>query len=94
MNIRQDTGFGDSTELKQFGELLVASNGQLKVTRSDSSLFMITGSVSRQLEDFGGEIFEDGCEVDRGTLIDSIREIGLSESLEDASDGELEAGSH
>jgi len=54
---------------------------------------MITGSVSRQLEDFGGEIFEDGCEVDWGALIDSIREIGFSESLEDTSDGELETGS-
>jgi len=94
MNIRQDACFRDGTELEQFGELLVASNSQLEMTRSDSRLSVITGGVSGQFEDFCREIFEDGGEVDRSTLIDSIGNIGFFESLEDASDGELEAGSH
>ena len=44
--------------------LLVVSDGELKVTRHDTVLLVITGGVTREFEDLGSKIFKDGSEVD------------------------------
>ena len=40
-------------------QLLVSSDGQMQVTRGDSLHLEILGSVSGQLQHFGGQVFED-----------------------------------
>lgn len=48
-------------------QFLVIADGELKMTRNDTGLLVITGSVTSQLEDFGSKILKNGSEVDRGT---------------------------
>ncbi len=54
-------------------ELLVIADCQLQVTRDDTRLLVVTGSVTGELEDLGGEVLEDGCEVDCECARRSVR---------------------
>jgi len=54
VNIREDTALGDSDMAKELIELLVVTNGELKMTRNDTGLLIVTGGVTGQLEDLGG----------------------------------------
>ena len=54
-----------------------------------------TGNKERNkriLTDLGGEIFEDGGEVDRGTSTDSLGVLACFEEPGDTANGELETG--
>ena len=45
-------------------QFLIASDSKLQVTRRNTLDLQILGGVASELEDFGGEIFEDGGNVD------------------------------
>ena len=45
------TPLRDGDASKQFVQLFVVADSKLKVTGNDSSLLVVTGSVTRQLED-------------------------------------------
>ena len=47
-------------------QLFVTADSQLQMARSDTLDFQILGSIACEFEDFGGEIFEDGGDVDSG----------------------------
>jgi hypothetical protein len=53
-----------SEKLVQF---FIVADGELEMTRDNTGLLVIAGSVTSQLEDFGREVFENSCEVDGGT---------------------------
>ena len=53
-----------SEKLVQF---LIVADGELKMTRDDTGLLIVTGGVTSQLENFGCKVFEDGSEVDGST---------------------------
>lgn len=40
------------------------SDGELKMSRDDPGLLVVTGSVTSQLEDLGSQVFKDGSEID------------------------------
>ena len=61
----QDTAEGDGGS-DQSVELLVAANGELKMTGRDTLDFEILGGVACEFEDFSGEVFENGSDVDGG----------------------------
>ena len=48
-------------ELVQF---FVVSDGELKMSWDDSCLLVVSGSVTSQLQDFSGQVLEDGSQVD------------------------------
>jgi len=60
----QDTTLGDGDTAKELVELLVVSDGELKVTGNDTRLLVVTGGVTGKLEDLGSQVLEDGSEVD------------------------------
>jgi hypothetical protein len=39
------------------------ADGELKVTRDDAGLLVVTSGVTSELEDLSGEVLEDGSEV-------------------------------
>ena len=41
-------------------EFFVTTDGELKVTRSDTLHFKILGGVTGKFENFGGKVFKDG----------------------------------
>ena len=47
-----------------YDSLLIVTDSQLKVTRHDTVLLVITSGVTSQLEDLSSQVFEYGREVD------------------------------
>ena len=93
LDVGQDTSLGDGHAGQQLVQLLVVSDGQLKVTGNDASLLVVAGSVTGQLEHFGGQVFEHGGQVDGSTGTDSLGVVALAEQTVDTTDGELETSS-
>jgi hypothetical protein len=52
---------------EKFVQFLIVADGELEMTRDDTGLLVITGSIASQLENFGREVFEDGREIDGST---------------------------
>ena len=44
--------------------LLIVADGELKVTRNDTLLLVVTRSITRKLENLGGKILKDSSQVD------------------------------
>lgn len=54
----------EPTRGQQPVELFVVTDRELQVARADPSLLVVAGSVTRELENLGREVFENGREVD------------------------------
>jgi hypothetical protein len=67
VNVWQDTTLCDCDVSEKFVQFLIIANGELEMTRNDTGLLIITGSIASQLENFGREIFEDGRKVNGST---------------------------
>ena len=93
LDVGEDTTLGDGDTAEELVQLLIVSDGELKMSWDDSGLLVVSGGVSGQFENFSAEVFEDGGEVDWGTGSDSLGVVALSEHSVDSTDGELEASS-
>ena len=67
MNVGEDTTLGDGDVSEKLVQLLVVSDGELKVTWDDTGLLVVTSGVTSQLEDFSSQVLKDGSEVDGST---------------------------
>ena len=92
VDVGEDTARGDGHAREELGELLVVADGQLDVAGHDAGLLVVAGRVSGELEDLGGQVLEDGGEVDGGAGADARRELALLQVAGDTADRELEAG--
>ena len=54
-----DSTLGDGDASQKPVELLIITDGKLKVTRDDPGLLVVPGSVSGELEDLGSEVLHD-----------------------------------
>jgi hypothetical protein len=45
-------------------ELFVVADSELEMTGYNTALLVVTGGVSSELEDLGGEVFEHSGEID------------------------------
>jgi hypothetical protein len=88
VNVGQDTTLGDGDVTQELVQLLVVPDGELQVTGDDTGLLVVTGSVASQLENLGGEVLEDGSQVDGGTGTDTLGVVALAEQTVDTADGE------
>jgi len=88
VNVGQDTTLGDGDVTQELVQLLVVPDGELQVTGDDTGLLVVTGSVASQLENLGGEVLEDGGQVDGGTGTDTLGVVALAEQTVDTADGE------
>ena len=52
VDVRQDTTRRDRDRPQQLGQFLVVSDGQLDVSRYDSGLFVVSGGVPGEFENF------------------------------------------
>ena len=64
VNVGEDTALGNGHMRQKLVELLVVADGELEVTGDDARLLVVTGGVASQLEDLGGEVLENGGNVD------------------------------
>lgn len=65
VDMRQHTAEGDGGA-DQGVQLFITANGELEMTRRDALDFEIFCGVACEFEDFGGQVFQDGCHVDGG----------------------------
>jgi len=88
--MREDTTKGDRGADERV-EFFVSADGELQVTRGDTLDFEILGGVSCELEDFSGQVFEDGGNINcsLGSNTHLILGVVLQETL-DTTAGELE----
>lgn len=92
LDVGEDTTLGDGDSGEKFVQLLVITDGELKMSGDDSGLLVVTGGVTGQLEDLSSEVFEDGGQVDGGTGTHSLSVVSLAEESVDTTDGELKSG--
>ena len=90
LDVGQDTTLGDGDSREKFVQLLVITDGELKMSWDDSGLLVVTGSIASQLEDLSSEVLEDGSQVDRGTGTNTLSVVALAKEPVDTADGELE----
>ena len=64
MNVGKNTTLGDGDVAEELVQLLIVSDGELKMSGNDTGLLVVTGSVTSQLENLGSEVLKDGGEVD------------------------------
>jgi hypothetical protein len=67
VNVGQDTTLCDCDVSEKLVQFLIVADGELEMTGDDTGLFIVTGGVTSQLENFGREVFEDSSEVNRST---------------------------
>jgi hypothetical protein len=69
--------------------LFIILDGQLKVSRNDTRLFVVTRSVSGELEDFGSQILEHCSKVNRSTSANTLSVVSFLQKTVNAANGEL-----
>jgi len=89
VNVRDNTRTGYGDTVQQLIELLVVSDCEHDVTRHNSPLPVVTGSVTCELEDFSNEILKDSGEVNRGASTNRLLPVLLHMSS-DAANRECE----
>ena len=92
LDVGQDTSLGDGDTGQELVQLLVVTDGELKVTGDDPGLLVVTGSIACKLEHFGGQVLKDGSQVDGGSGTNTLGVVALAEETVDTSDGELKSG--
>ena len=70
--------------------LFVVADGELDVPWDDARPLVVLGGVAGELEQLGGQVLEDGGEVDRRSRTDTLGESPLAEEPRHAADGELQ----
>lgn len=63
--MRQDTSKSNRSANQRI-QFLISSDGELEMAGGDALDFQVFGGVAGEFEDFGGEVFKDGGDVDGG----------------------------
>ena len=90
LDVGQNTTLGNGDTREQFVQLLVVADGELKMTRDDPALLVVTGSVASELQHFSGQVFHDGGKVDWCTSSDPFAIVSLAQMTVNSADGELQ----
>ena len=69
MNVWKNTTLGDGDVTQKLVQLLIVTDGELKVTRDNTSLLVVTSGITGQFENFGSKVFKYGSEVNGSTCV-------------------------
>ncbi len=89
LDVGENTALRDGDAGEELVELLVVADGELKMTRDDARLLVVTGSVTGKLEHLSGQVLHDSCEVDGRTGTNTLSVVALAKESMDTTDGEL-----
>jgi hypothetical protein len=91
LDVWQDATLCDGDTTQQFVQFLVVSDGELKMTGDDPGFLVVSGGVTCQLEDFGGEILQYSCQIDGSSGADSLGVVSPSQEAMNTSHWELKS---
>ncbi|XP_055605175.1 uncharacterized protein LOC129753383 [Uranotaenia lowii] len=89
LDVGQNTSLSDGDAREQFVQLLVIADGQLKMTRDDTGLLVVTSGVSCQFQHFSCQIFHDSGQIDGSSSSDTFCVVALAEQTMDTTNWEL-----
>ena len=89
LDVWQNTTLGNGDTGEKLVQLFVIADSQLEMTRDDSALLVVTGGVTRQLEDLSCQVFHDGGQVDGCTSSDTFSVVSFPQETMDSSYREL-----
>lgn len=92
VNVGENTTLGNGDVTQKLVQLLIVTDGKLKVTGDDTGLLVVTGGVTSQLENFSSEVLKDGSQVDGSTGTDTLSVVALAEKTVDTTNGEGQTG--
>ena len=90
VNVWQDTTLSDCDVAEELVQFLIVSDGELKMTRDDSSLLIVTSGVPGEFENFSGEVLKDSSEVDWSTGTDTLGVVAFPQETVNSADWERE----
>ena len=93
LDVGENSTLGNGDSSKKLVQLLVVSDGELKVTGDDSCLLVVTGSIASQLKDLSSQVLHDSSQIDRGTSSNTGGIVSLPQETMDTSNRELESSS-
>ena len=93
VDVWQNTTLGDCHTSHKFVELLVVSDGQLKVTRDDTGFLVVTGSIAGQFQDLSDQVLENSGHIDGSSGTNSFAVVSFSKQTVDSTNGKLETSS-
>ena len=67
MNVWQDTTLCDCDVPEELVQLFIVADSELEMTRDDTGLLVVTGSIASQLKNFSCQVLKNSGEVDGGT---------------------------
>ena len=92
LDVGEDTTLSNGDSREELVQLLIITDGKLKMSGDDPGLLVVTSGITGQLEDLSSEVLEDGSQVDRGTSTHSLSIVSFAQESMDATDGELKSG--
>jgi len=92
VNVGEDTTLGNCDVTEKLVQFLVVADGKLKMTGNDTSLLVVTGGVTSQLENFSSEVLENGSQVDGSTSTNTLGIVAFPQETVNTTDGESETG--
>jgi len=91
LDVGEYTTLCDGDAGQKLVQLLVITDGELKMTGDDPGLLVVTGGVSCQLEDLSCQVFHDGGQVDGGSGSYALSIVSFAQVTVDTSNGELQS---
>merc|ERR1712193_507713 len=64
LDVGENTSLSNGDSSQELVQFFVVTDGQLQVTGDDTGLLVVTGSIACQFEDFSGQVFHDGSQLD------------------------------
>lgn len=92
LDVWQYTTLSDGDSGKKLVQFLVVTNGELKMSRDDPSLLVVSGGIACQLENLSSQVLQNSGQVDWCTSTHTLGIIALSEQTMDTTDGKLKPG--
>ena len=86
-----NSALGEGDVAEELGELVVVADSEGDGAWGDALLLVLGGDLSADLEELGGEVLEDGGQVDWGGGADALGVAALLEHGADSADWEDEA---
>lgn len=88
MDVGKDTTLGNGDMAQELVQLLIVADGKLEVTRNDTGLLVVASGVASQLENFSGQVLQNGSEVHGSTGTDTLSVVALAEQTVNTANGE------